>query len=63
MHILTRFAAAAVLVAVGAGGAAAKDWTTVRIAMDATYPPFESLDRAARSSGSTRTSPMRSASG
>ena len=30
--------------AVGTGGAAAKDWTTVRIAMDATYPPFESLD-------------------
>ena len=44
MHILTRIAAAAVLVAVGTGGAAAKDWTTVRIAMDATYPPFESLD-------------------
>ena len=32
------------MLAVAAGVAQAKDWTTVRIAMDATYPPFESLD-------------------
>jgi polar amino acid transport system substrate-binding protein len=44
MQLLTRLAAAAAMLAVGAGFAAAKDWTVVRIAMDATYPPFESLD-------------------
>lgn len=43
MHILTRLAAAAVFT-IAAGTAGAKDWSTVRIAMDATYPPFESLD-------------------
>ena len=32
------------MLAVAAGMAQAKDWTTVRIAMDATYPPFELLD-------------------
>jgi polar amino acid transport system substrate-binding protein len=30
--------------AVAVGTAQAKEWTTVRVAMDATYPPFESLD-------------------
>jgi lysine-arginine-ornithine-binding protein len=30
--------------ALAAGPAAAKDWKTVRIGMDATYPPFESVD-------------------
>jgi polar amino acid transport system substrate-binding protein len=44
MQVFTRLAAAAAMLAVGAGAAAAKEWTTVRIAMDATYPPFESLD-------------------
>lgn len=44
MHIVSRLAAAAAIVAIGAGAAMAKDWKTVRIAMDATYPPFESLD-------------------
>ena len=44
MRFLTRLAAAAAVLAVGAGSAAAKDWTVVRVAMDATYPPFESLD-------------------
>lgn len=27
-----------------AGSASAKDWKTVRVGMDATYPPFESVD-------------------
>ncbi len=36
--------AAAILVACGLGTAQAKEWTTVRIGMDATYPPFESVD-------------------
>jgi polar amino acid transport system substrate-binding protein len=44
MRTLTRLAAAAAVLAVGVGAAAAKDWKTIRIAMDATYPPFESLD-------------------
>ena len=41
---LKRLAAVAAAIVVSAGMAQAKDWTTVRIAMDATYPPFESLD-------------------
>jgi polar amino acid transport system substrate-binding protein len=44
MRILTRLAASAALLALAVGVAVAKEWTTVRIAMDATYPPFESLD-------------------
>lgn len=44
MHVFRRLAAAAAIFALGAGAAGAKDWTVVRIAMDATYPPFESLD-------------------
>jgi len=44
MHILTRLAAGAAALAILAGVAEAKEWTTVRFAMDATYPPFESLD-------------------
>ncbi len=41
---LKRLAAVAAAIVVSAGMAQAKDWTTVRIAMDATYPPFKSLD-------------------
>lgn len=44
MPIPFRLAATAATVVVTAGLAAAQEWTTVRIAMDATYPPFESLD-------------------
>ena len=48
MSLATRFASAAASAILSAAlllnAAAAKDWTTVRIAMDATYPPFESLD-------------------
>jgi polar amino acid transport system substrate-binding protein len=43
MHLIFRLAGAAALVAASAGTSAAQD-RTVRIAMDATYPPFESLD-------------------
>jgi polar amino acid transport system substrate-binding protein len=43
MRLGIRLAAAAAI-AVAAGAAQAKDWSTIRIAMDATYPPFESLD-------------------
>ena len=35
---------AVAMLAVGASAASAKDWSTIRVAMDATYPPFESLD-------------------
>jgi polar amino acid transport system substrate-binding protein len=41
MRSLTRLAAAAVAVGVLAGPAQAQEWTTVRIGVDATYPPFE----------------------
>ena len=44
MRILTRLAASAAMFVIVAGVAQAKDWTVIRIAMDATYPPFESLD-------------------
>jgi polar amino acid transport system substrate-binding protein len=44
MLIFTRLAAAAAVIALSAGAAGAKDWQKVRVAMDATYPPFESLD-------------------
>ncbi len=40
----TCLAALAAFTALAAAPAAAQEWTTVRIAMDATYPPFESLD-------------------
>jgi len=36
--------AAAIGLALGLGSAQAKEWTTVRIGTDATYPPFESVD-------------------
>jgi len=48
MRIVSCLAAAAAIVAIGAGAATAKDWKTVRIAMDATYPPFESLDASSQ---------------
>jgi len=35
---------AAALLAAGLAPARAKDWTAVRIGMDATYPPFESVE-------------------
>jgi len=54
MRIVSRLAAAAAIVALGAGAATAKDWTTVRIAMDATYPPFESLDASGQIVGFER---------
>lgn len=46
MRNLTPLAAAAAVVVAAACATSvqAKEWTTVRIAMDATYPPFESLD-------------------
>ena len=44
MRILIHVAAAAAVLAIAAGAAEAqeaKEWTTVRIGVDATYPPFE----------------------
>ena len=35
---------AAIGLALGLGSAQTKEWTTVRIGVDATYPPFESVD-------------------
>jgi len=48
MRIISCLAAVAAIVAIGTGAATAKDWTTVRIAMDATYAPFESLDASSQ---------------
>ncbi len=42
--MINRLAAAAAALAILAGAAQAQEQKTVRIAMDATYPPFESLD-------------------
>lgn len=39
------------LVAVAASPAQAKDWTTVRFGIDATYPPFESVDPSGKMVG------------
>jgi polar amino acid transport system substrate-binding protein len=44
MRKFTRIAATAAIFAIAAGLAQAQEGRTVRIAMDATYPPFESLD-------------------
>jgi polar amino acid transport system substrate-binding protein len=44
MHPTAGLAVAATLIALAAGTSAAQESRTVRIAMDATYPPFESLD-------------------
>jgi lysine-arginine-ornithine-binding protein len=44
MKIKTVMAALGLAVGLSAMGAHAKDWKTVRIGMDATYPPFESVD-------------------
>lgn len=41
MRNFTRLAAAAAALAILAGTAQAQEWTTVRIGVDATYPPFE----------------------
>lgn len=44
MSLTSRIAIVALALAAGTSFAAAKDWTTVRIGTDATYPPFESQD-------------------
>jgi polar amino acid transport system substrate-binding protein len=44
MRILTRLAAAAAVIALSAGLAAAKDWTKVRIGTEGAYPPFNNLE-------------------
>jgi polar amino acid transport system substrate-binding protein len=41
MRNFTRLAATAAALAILAGTAQAQEWTTVRIGVDATYPPFE----------------------
>ena len=53
MNLLTRLTAAAAVLAFAAGAAEAqeKDWTKVRIGVDATYPPFESVDASGKMVG------------
>ncbi len=49
MKFLSLLGAAALLaVAPALSPAAAKEWTAVRIGMDATYPPFESVDSSGK---------------
>ena len=53
MRILIRLAASAAIFVIAAGAAQAQDkeWETVRIGVDATYPPFESVDAAGNFQG------------
>jgi polar amino acid transport system substrate-binding protein len=44
MRFAGRIAAALLAIVAGGSLAAAKEWTTIRIGTDATYPPFESID-------------------
>ncbi|MFK8252033.1 ABC transporter substrate-binding protein [Ancylobacter terrae] len=44
MSLATRIAAAAILVAVAASGASAKEWKTVRIGTEGAYPPFNYIE-------------------
>ena len=46
MFNVNRLTVAALAFAAATGLAQAKDWTTIRIGSDATYPPFESVDSA-----------------
>jgi len=44
MFFVKRLTVAALALAAVTGLAQAKDWTTIRVGTDATYPPFESVD-------------------
>ncbi|MCB4767941.1 ABC transporter substrate-binding protein [Ancylobacter sp. Lp-2] len=44
MSLVTRFAAAAVMVAAALSGASAKEWKTVRIGTEGAYPPFNYVE-------------------
>lgn len=44
MSLVTRLAAAAVMVVAVAGGASAKEWKTVRIGTEGAYPPFNMVE-------------------
>ena len=44
MRIGSRLTVAALALVAATGFASAKDWTTIRVGTDATYPPFESQD-------------------
>ncbi|GLK70323.1 ABC transporter substrate-binding protein [Ancylobacter dichloromethanicus] len=44
MSLVTRIAAAALLVAAMAGSASAKEWKTVRIGTEGAYPPFNYIE-------------------
>ena len=46
MFFVKRLTVAALALAAVTGLAQAKDWTTIRVGTDATYPPFESVDSA-----------------
>ena len=48
MRVAGRIAAALLAIAASSSLATAKDWTTIRIGTDATYPPFESIDSSGK---------------
>ena len=48
MRIFGRIAAAVVAIVSACSFAAAKEWKTIKIGSDATYPPFESIDSSGK---------------
>ena len=48
MRVAGRIAAALLAVLTTTSLAVAKDWKTIRIGSDATYPPFESIDASGK---------------
>jgi polar amino acid transport system substrate-binding protein len=48
MRIGSRLTLAVLALVAATGFASAKDWTTIRIGSDATYPPFESVDSSGK---------------
>ena len=61
MKLANLFSALGLAACIAAAPASAKEWKTVRIGMDATYPPFESVNPKARSSASRSITPRPSA--
>ena len=48
MRVAGRIAAALLAIAASSSLATAKDWKTIKIGTDATYPPFESIDSSGK---------------